>query len=299
MRVAITGSSGLIGTALAERLRERGDVAVPIVRREPGEGEIGWDPAAGRLDPHDLAGIDAVVNLAGAGIGDRRWTDEYRRELVESRTSGTTLLAEALATARTDGPATLVSASAVGYYGNRGDELLTESSAPGEGFLSEICVAWEGATEPARAAGVRVVTIRTGIVLSQRGGALPKMLPLFKFGLGGRFGSGRQWMSWISLDDELAAIEHALDRPVSGALNLVGPNPVQNKEFASTLGKVLGRPSLLPAPAFAPRLLLGAGRANALLFDGQRVVPDALLASGFEFRHPTLESALRSVLERS
>ena len=298
MRIGITGASGLIGTALATHLRERGDEAVPFVRRAPAAGEIGWDPAKRRLDPGDLAGLDAVVNLAGAGIGDHRWTDEYRDQLIESRTASTTLLAESMATAaRTGrGPTTLVSASAVGYYGNRGDELLTESSAPGAGFLAEICTAWEAAAEPARGAGLRVATIRTGIVLSATGGALPKMLPLFKLGLGGPFGNGRQWMSWISIDDEVAAIEYLLDNPISGPFNLVAPHPVTNKEFASTLGSVLKRPSLLPAPAFAPRLLLGQARADALLFDGQRAEPTALLSNRFEFQHPTLEAALRAVL---
>jgi len=299
VRVGITGASGLIGTALVARLGERGDDAVPIVRRAPAAGEIGWNPGEGRLEPSDLTGLDAVVNLAGAGIGDHRWTDRYRRELIDSRTVGTTLLAESMAQAlQTGGPTTLINASAVGYYGDRGDELLTESSSPGTGFLSEICVAWEAATAPAVAVGIRVAKIRTGIVLSARGGALPKMLPLFKLGLGGRFGSGRQWMSWISLDDEIAAIEHLLDTPASGALNLVAPNPVTNQQFAGTLGSALRRPSVLPAPAFAPRLLLGRQRADALLFDGQRVAPQALLASGFAFRHPTLDEALRSVLRR-
>lgn len=299
MRVGITGASGLIGTALAARLRARGDVAVPFVRRAPKDGEIGWDPSNGELDAADLAGLDAVVNLAGAGIGDHRWTDEYRRELVESRTVGTRLLAERIAGAvATGGPLVLVSASAVGYYGDRGDEVVDESSAPGDGFLSDICVAWEAAARPAAEAGVRLATIRTGIVLDGQGGALAKMLPLFKLGVGGPFGSGRQWFSWIALADEIAAIEFLLDTPVSGPVNLVAPNPVTNKEFARTLGSVLNRPALLPAPAFAPRLLLGADRADALLFDGQRVAPGVLTDAEFEFTYPTLDGALRAVLAR-
>lgn len=300
MRVGITGASGLIGTALMARLRERGDKAVPFVRRAPAAGEIGWSPAERRLDPREIAGLDAVVNLAGAGIGDHRWNDQYRGQLIESRTVGTALLAESMASAASEAgrPATLVNASAVGYYGDRGDELLTESSAAGTGFLAEICAAWEAATAPAAAAGVRVAMIRTGIVLAEQGGALPKLLPLFKFGLGGRFGSGRQWMSWISLDDEVAAIEHLLDIAISGAVNLVAPNPVTNRQFASTLGSVLRRPSLLPAPAFAPRLLLGRDRADALLFDGQRATPRTLLDSGFGFQYPTLEEALGAILRR-
>lgn len=297
MRVGITGASGLIGSALAAALRERGDEPVPFVRRPPQPGEIEWRPTEGRLDAADLAQLDAVVNLAGAGIGDHRWTDDYRRQLIASRTAGTNLLAEAIAGAA-DAPAVLVNASAIGYYGDRGDELLTESAPPGDGFLSEICIAWEAATEPAAAAGVRVAKLRTGIVLSADGGALPKLLPLFKFGLGGRFGNGRQWMSWISIDDEVRAILHLLDQPLSGPFNLVAPNPVTNREFAATLGSVLHRPTLLPVPAFGPRLLLGGDRANALLFDGQRVQPAALTSSRFEFQHPTLDAALRAVLGR-
>lgn len=299
MRVGITGASGLIGSALAARLRERGDVPVPFVRRTPQPGEIGWDPAAGRLAPDDVAGLDAIVNLAGAGIGDRRWTAEYRRELVESRTASTRLVAERMAEVAADGgPRVLVSASAVGYYGDRGDEPLDESSRPGGGFLSDICVAWEAATEPAVDAGVRVAVLRTGIVLDGERGALPKMLPLFKLGVGGPFGSGRQWFSWIALADEISAIELLLDRDVRGPVNAVAPNPVTNKQFARTLGAVLRRPAWLPAPAFAPRLLLGRDRANALLFDGQRVVPRALTDAGFAFRFPELDAALRAVLGR-
>lgn len=300
MRVGITGASGLIGTALAARLRQRGDEPVAFVRRAASAGEIGWNPACGDLEAGDLAGLDAVVNLAGAGIGDHRWTEEYRRELVESRTVSTRLLADKMVEALgCGGPPVLVSGSAVGYYGDRGDEQLGEASGPGEGFLSEICVEWEAATAPAAGAGVRVAMIRTGIVLTAAGGALPKMLPLFKLGVGGPFGSGRQWMSWISLADEVAAIVHLLDRPVSGPVNLTAPHPVTSKQFARTLGSVLRRPALLPAPAFAPRLLLGRDRADALLFDGQRVMPEVLLATGFAFQHSTLESALRAALART
>lgn len=297
MRVGITGASGLIGSALVAALRERGDTAVPFVRRDAAAREIAWNPAERRLDPADLAGLDAVVNLAGAGIGDHRWTDEYRRELIESRTAGTALLAETLASLD-DGPRTLVNASAIGYYGDRGDEVLTEASAPGDGFLAEICTAWEAAAEPAAAGGRRVAKLRTGIVLSADGGALPKLLPLFKLGVGGRFGDGRQWMSWISIDDEIAAILHVLDHPLAGPVNLVAPNPVTNRELASTIGTVLRRPSRVPVPAFGPRLLLGGDRADALLFDGQRVLPEVLRADGFEFRHATLDVALRAVLGR-
>ena len=285
MRVGITGSSGLIGTALRARLGERGYVVVPIVQRLPDAGEIGWNPTEGRLDPQDLVGLDAIVNLAGASISDRRWTGKHRRVLIESRTVGTRLIAEAMATRRQRGdePTTLVSASATGYYGDRDHEIVDESSSPGTNLLSEICAASEAATAPAAAAGVNVAAIRTGNVLSGHGGGLPKLLTLFKSGLGGPFGNSQQWMSWISLHDEVAAIECVLDDPVSGAVNLVTPNPVVNREFASTLGSVLRRPSALPLPRFAPRLLLGRERADALLFDGHRVVPQNLLARGFDF----------------
>jgi uncharacterized protein len=298
MRVGITGSSGLIGTALARHLREGGHEAVAIVRRQPRGDEIGWDPAAGTIDRTALGGLDAVVHLAGAGIGDKRWTDAYKRELVESRVQGTTVLAEALAELVGDGPPTLISGSAIGYYGDAGDAELDEQSPAGEGFLADVCRAWEAATEPAEQAGVRVAHIRTGIVLSRHGGALKKMLPLFKIGAGGRFGNGKQWMSWISIDDEVAAIEHLLTSSVRGAVNVTAPGAVRNAEFASVLGDVLKRPTLLPVPAFGPRLLLGGELADALLFDGQRVAPRVLLADGYRFEHTDLASALRSVLAR-
>lgn len=298
MRVGITGSSGLIGTALSRHLGSVGHDVVPIVRHEASAGEISWRPDDRRLDPADLAPLDAVVHLAGAGIGDKRWTDSYKRELLESRTVSTTLLASAMADARPDGPDVLISGSAIGYYGARGDEALDEQSPPGDGFLSEICVAWEAATAPAEAAGVRVAHIRTGIVLSGDGGALKKMLPLFKLGLGGKFGTGLQWMSWISIDDEVRAIEHLLHSTVSGPVNLTAPEPVVNQQFADTLGDVLNRPSFLPVPRFGPKLLLGSELADALLFEGQRVESDVLAEDGFEFEHPELGSALAAVLER-
>jgi uncharacterized protein (TIGR01777 family) len=298
MQVGITGSSGLIGTALTEHLTATGHRAVPIVRREAAPGEISWDPATGRLDEAALAPLDAVVHLAGAGIGDHRWTDDYRRTLMDSRVQGTTLVAERLAALGDDGPKVLVSASAIGFYGDRGDEELDESSSSGDGFLAEICRAWEAATAPAEAAGLRVAHIRTGIVLSADGGALKKMLPLFKLGLGGRFGSGRQWMSWISIVDEVRAITHLLTADLAGPVNLTAPSPRHNREFASTLGDVLGRPSFLPVPEFGPKLLLGSDLADALLFEGQRVLPRVLLDDGFEFEHPELDVALRAVLDR-
>ncbi|MEY2959763.1 MAG: hypothetical protein RLZZ01_2331 [Actinomycetota bacterium] len=298
MRIAITGSTGLIGTALSRHLSDGGHTVVPVVRRDPTDGAIGWDPTAGRLDPADLTGIDAVVHLAGAGIGDRRWTDEYKRTLMDSRVDGTRLIASTLADLGGDGPQVFLSGSAIGFYGERGDEELDEASAAGSGFLAEICERWEEATAPAEAAGVRVAHLRTGIVLTPIGGALKKMLPLFKLGAGGRFGNGRQWMSWISLTDEIRAIEHLLSSNLSGPVNLTAPAPVRNAEFAKTLGKVLGRPSLLPVPSFGPKLLLGSELADALLFDGQRVLPSALRGDGFEFSHGDLATALRAELGR-
>ncbi len=296
MRVAVTGSHGLIGSALLEHLAAAGHEGVRIVRGHAGAGEIGWDPGAGRLDPAVLGGIDAVVNLAGAGIGDHRWTDDYKRQVRESRTVGTRLLAEAIAAA-TDGPRVLLSGSAVGFYGDRGDEQLDEGSAPGSGFLADVAREWEAATAAADAAGVRVVHLRTGIVLAKEGGALSKMLPLFKLGIGGRFGSGRQWMSWISIDDEADAIVHLLTSDLAGPVNLTAPQPVTNTEFVKTLGEVLSRPTVVPVPAFGPKLLLGGERAEALLLGGQRVLPRALQADGYEFAHATLEPTLRPLVK--
>jgi uncharacterized protein (TIGR01777 family) len=298
MRIAITGSSGLIGTALRHHLTAGGHETVPVVRAEAGDGEIPWDPDRGRLDAGDLVGIDAVVHLAGANIGGRRWTDDYKRILLDSRVDSTGLLADRRAARGDAGPRTLISGSAIGFYGDRGDELVDESSASGDGFLADICRQWEDATGPAADAGVRVAHIRTGIVLTPKGGALAKMLPLFKLGAGGRFGSGEQWMSWISLTDELRAIEHLLTSTVSGPVNLTAPNPVRNREFADTLGDVLHRPTVLPVPKFGPKLLLGAELADALLFDGQRVRPTVLGHDGFEFSHPDLAAALRAELGR-
>jgi uncharacterized protein (TIGR01777 family) len=297
VRVAVTGSHGLIGTALLAAWRAAGHEAVPIVRSSPGAGEIGWDPRAGRLDPVALRGLDAIVNLAGAGIGDMRWSDEYTRQVHESRTRATTLLADTMA-GLDDGPQTLLSGSAIGFYGDRGDEELDESSSPGTGFLAEVAEAWEATTAPASSAGRRVVHLRTGIVLASQGGALPRMLPLFKIGLGGRFGSGRQWMSWIALEDEVAAIVHLLGSDVVGPVNLTAPEPVRNADLAATIGTVLHRPTKLPVPAFGPKLVLGGERADALLFESQRVLPRVLQADGFEWRFPTLAPALHSALGR-
>lgn len=295
LRVGISGASGLIGTALSTWLTDRGHTVVPLVRRAARPGEIEWDPATGRLDPADIATLDAVVNLSGAGIGDQRWSDSYRQTILDSRTDTTALLATTIRDLGADGPDVFVSGSAIGIYGSRGDEVLTEESSDGDGFLADVCRAWEQAALPASEAA-RVSLLRTGIVLTPDGGALAKMLPFFKFGVGGRFGRGDQYMSWITLHDEVRAIEHALTADLEGPVNLTAPNPATNREFTDALGDALRRPTLLPVPAFGPRLLLGKQLADALLFDSARVEPAALVADGFEFDHPELAPALADIL---
>jgi uncharacterized protein (TIGR01777 family) len=296
--IAITGASGLIGTALTHHLTEKGDRVLRFTRNgTSGDGAIAWDPRKGSIDADKLRGVDAVVHLAGAGIGDKRWTTDYKREILESRTKSTTLLAQTLADLA-DGPKVLLSGSAIGYYGESLDETFVETSPAGRGFLADVCVQWEAATAVAERAGIRVAHLRTGIVLSREGGALKKLLPLFKLGAGGRMGSGRQWQSWISIEDEVGAIDHLLSASVTGAVNLTAPRPVSQAEFTKTLAHVLRRPSLLPVPTFGPKLLLGSELADALLFTGQRVLPEVLGASGYSFRHHDLESALRSLLGR-
>jgi uncharacterized protein (TIGR01777 family) len=297
MKIAVTGATGLIGSALVEQLRNNDHSIVRIVRRDPGPDDVSWDPPNGRLDASQLEGVDAVVHLAGAGIGDHRWTDEYKRQIRDSRVITTDLLARTLATMERK-PAVLLSGSAVGWYGDRGDEELDESSAPGTGFLADVCRSWEAATAPAEEAGIRVAHLRTGIVLSSRADALKKQLPLFKLGLGGKFGNGRQWQSWISIDDEVGAISHLLTADVSGPVNLTAPEPVRNSEFGRILGRVLHRPALLPIPKFGPALLLGGELAQTLLFEGQKVTPGVLTSTGYSFLHPTLEGALRAVLDK-
>jgi len=296
VRVAVTGSHGLIGSGLLDALHTRGDEAVRLVRDQPQPGEARWEPAEGKIDAKALEGVDAVVHLAGVGIGDRRWSDEHKRAVLDSRVQGTTLLARTLASL-TDRPSVLVSASAVGYYGDRGDEVLTEDAGPGTGFLSEVCEQWERSTAPAKDAGIRVAHLRTGLVMSREGGALKQMLVPFRLGAGGRIGSGRQWWSWIAIDDELGAILHVVgDDTVRGPVNLTAPNPVTNAEFTKTLGKVLGRPTLLPTPTFALKALFGGDAVDEMFLGGQRVVPAKLEATAYEFRHPHLEPALRALL---
>jgi len=294
--VLVTGSHGLIGSALIPRLRSDGHRVARLVRGAPeGGDDVRWDPRAGTIDAAGLEGIDAVVHLAGAGIGDKKWTDDRKRLILESRTQGTSLLATTLA-GLTRTPSVFLSGSAIGVYGNRGDEVLTEASAPGTGFTAEVCAAWEAATAPAEEAGIRVAHLRTGIVLSTRGGALGRMLPPFKVGIGGRMGSGKQYMSWIAIDDEVGAIRHLLTADVAGAVNLTAPNPATNAEFTAALGGALHRPTKLPTPMFPLKVLYGGELVQSLLLDGQRVVPAALEASAYEFALPDLDGALRAVL---
>ena len=297
MKIIISGASGLIGKPLVKKLSLAGHEVVQLVRRTPNANESRWNPATGQIDASVIDGADAVIHLSGAGIGDRRWTTKYKQELVESRTKSTSLLASTIANCAKK-PSVFLSGSAIGIYGPRGDEELTEQSSNGSSFLADICKQWEAAAKPAVDAGVRTVYLRTGIVLTPLGGALKKQLPLFKLGLGGKFGDGRAWQSWISLDDELAAIEHLLTAKVSGAVNLTAPNPVTNADFTKTLARTIKRLAILPIPKFGPQLLLGAELADALLFTGQRVMPAELLKSGFVFKHSTIEVALRALLNK-
>ena len=297
MKIVISGASGLIGTQLVEQLQQHGHDVVRLVRRAANTGEIMWDPKAGVLSASALEGADAVIHLSGAGIGDKRWTASYKREILESRTITTSLIANTIANMSRK-PSVFLCGSAIGIYGPRGDEQLTEVSTNGTSFLADVCEQWEAAAKPASDAGVHTVLLRTGIVLTTKGGALKKQLPLFQLGLGGKFGNGKPWQSWISIDDEVGAIEHLLTANVSGAVNLTAPNPVTNAEFTSTLARVVKRPAFLPIPPFAPKAILGGELADALLFTGQRVIPAALNASGYQFVHPTLEVALRALLKK-
>lgn len=294
MDVVVTGSSGLIGSALKPALERAGHRMVPMVRSQASGEAIHWDPDRGEIDSEALEGVEAVVHLAGEGIGARRWNDEHKARVKDSRTRGTGLLAETLAKLG-KAPKVLVSASGVGYYGDRGDEVLTESSRPGSDFLAEVCTAWEAAAAPAKEAGIRVAHMRSGVVLSGRGGALPRMIIPYKFGVGGKLGSGRQWMSWISLEDEVAAIVHLLaDDSLSGAFNFTAPNPVTNLDMTKAIGAALHRPTLIPAPAFALKAALGPEMAQELLLVSQRALPTRLLDSGFTFAHPEIVDALKT-----
>jgi uncharacterized protein len=295
MDVVISGSHGLIASELIPALTAAGHRPILLVRAEPKGDEIRWDPVASTIDSASLEGCGAVIHLAGAGIGDHRWTPAYKALLVASRTKSTSILAGSLS-GLTKKPSVMISGSAIGIYGNRGDEELNETSKVGAGFLADLCVAWEGATAPAATAGIRVAHIRTGIVLSTKGGALKKQLPLFKLGVGGRFGNGKQWQSWISIEDHIRAIMHLLTAEVAGPVNLTAPNPVTNSTFTKTLGAAVHRPTLLPIPSIGPKLLLGGELVQNLLLDGQRVLPKRLGESGFTFNHASLDEALRALL---
>ncbi|HEX9774663.1 MAG TPA: TIGR01777 family oxidoreductase [Actinomycetota bacterium] len=293
MRVAIGGSTGFLGRHLAERLRARGDEVIPLVRPSTRASGVAWDPVAGTLDTAALAGVDAVVNLAGHPVG-RRWTRGQRARIWTSRVDATRALCASLA-AMPSPPEFVIGASAIGYYGERGTTILDESSPPGSGFLAGVCRAWEAANAPARAAGIAVATIRTGIVLGLGGDLMKRLLPIFKLGLGGRLGSGMHYQSWISLEDHMRALLFLLDERRAGAFNLTGPDPVTNAEFTRALAAVLRRPAFLAVPAVALRIVLGNGFAREVT-SSQRVMPRALLDAGFTFAHTEVGDALRWAL---
>lgn len=295
MKVAITGASGLIGSALVPHLRSRGDDVVRLVRRSAvAPDEVEWNPATGSVDLDGLVGIDAVVHLAGAGVGDHRWTDEYKRTILDSRVDGTQTIVRAI-TELPERPRALVAGSAIGWYGDTGDRAVDESAPAGTGFLADVVRAWEAAADPAAAAGIRVTHARTGLVVSGDGGAWARMFPLFKLGLGGKLGSGSQYWSWISLRDEVAALTFLLDNEtLAGPVNLTGPTPVTNAEVTAAMGRVLHRPTLLPAPAFALKAVLGEFSTEVL--GSSRVIPSVLEAAGFRWQDPTIDSAIAAAL---
>ena len=296
MDIVVSGSHGLIGSALTSWLGSRGHRIVRLVRppQASGPDEIRWDPAEGIIDPRSLENIDAVIHLAGESIATGRWTPERKRRIRDSRVRGTGLLAGALAQLR-GRPRVLICASAIGYYGNRGEEILIEESAPGSGFLADLTQQWEAAADPARRANLRVVHLRTGVVLSLAGGALPRLLSVFRMGLGGRLGSGRQFMSWITIDDEVGAIDHVLQHTsLAGPVNLVSPQPVTNREFAETLARVLRRPAAFVVPGVMLQAALGEVSSEVL--GSLRVHPARLLASGYAFQYPDLERGLLHIL---
>ncbi len=296
MRIAISGASGLIGSALVPALVGAGHDVVRLVRHESrGADEIAWDPAGGRLEPGALAGVDAVVSLSGANL-DRRWTERSKREIVDSRVATTALLARTMASAERK-PSAFVVAGGVGIYGDRGDEILTEESGLGSGFLADLGKAWEAAAAPAREAGIRTVSFRQGVVLSRDGGALRKMLTPFKLGLGGRVGSGRQWWSWISAEDVVAGYRLALESELSGPVNLTSPNPATSEQFTKALGRALGRPTVFPLPGLVVKTLFGE-RGEAVLLEGQRTLPKRLVDDGFEFAHPDVSTAIEHALSK-
>ena len=299
MKIVVSGSHGLVGSALCELLTKNGHEVIRLVRhaRTIGAPEIEWHPNKGLIGKEKLEGLDAVVHLAGENIAEGRWTAEKKQAIRDSRVNGTALLSESLTTLKRP-PEVFVSASAIGYYGNRGDELLTETSTPGNDFLAGVCQEWEKAARPAAEKGIRTVLTRFGIILAENGGALAKMLTPFRMGIGGRIGNGKQWMSWIALDDVVGGIQSLIhDRFVTGPVNFVSPFPVTNAEFTKTLGSVLSRPTFFPVPAFGARLAFGE-MADALLLGSQRVEPAVLTSRGFGFQLPKLEPALKHILHR-
>ena len=296
MKIAVSGASGFIGSALVPELEDAGHEVVRLVRRgAAAANELPWDPDAGTIDATGLEGVDAIVTLSGETIG-KRWTDKRRGEILQSRVSTAALLARTAAKLDPR-PSVFVSAGGAGIYGDRGDEILTEDSPLGEGFLADVGRAWEAAAEPARTAGIRVVNFRQGIVLARRGGALDRMLTPFRLGLGGRIGSGRQWWSWVALRDTLAAYRFVLENEISGPVNLSSPNPATNAQFVRALGRALRRPTVFPFPAFGVRAAFGE-MGVALLLEGQRTLPARLLDRGFEFTEPNVDAALERILER-
>ena len=289
-RIAITGASGLIGTALVGHLKSEGHTVQKLVRRKVlSPDEVFWDPRSGDIDLAALDGVDAIIHLAGANVGDKRWTKKYRAEILNSRLLGTTTIANAVSNLKPD---VFISASAIGWYGETGNRAVSESDRPGDDFLAAVCKQWESAAD--LATNTRVVKIRTGLVLDSTGGALGKMLPLFKFGVGGKLGSGKQWWSWITLHDLVEAICFLLEKPVSGAVNLTAPNPATNQEFTSALARALKRPALIPVPGFALKIALGGFSSEVL--GSKKVLPTALLDAGFNFDYPHLAPALSALL---
>lgn len=295
MKVLISGATGFIGVPLTAKLRERGDEVTVLTRSAAGDGRVHWDPEAGELDPAEVAGFDAVIHLAGESIAGL-WTEKKKRAIINSRREGTRLLSEAVA-ASDPKPAVFVSSSAVGFYGDRGDEVLNEESGSGEGFLAEVVKVWEESAQPARDAGIRTVNLRIGIIVAESGGMMSKVKPLFKLGAGGKLGSGKQWWSWVSIDDVIGAFIHAIDTDsMNGAYNVAAPNPVTNAQFTKDLGKALHRPTFLPAPRFALKLT-AREMADEMLLASQRVDTQKLAETGFSFRDPDLPAGLERIFE--
>ena len=290
-RIAISGSSGLIGTALVGHLKSEGHTVQRLVRRAPvASDEVQWDPQTGFVDLAPLAGVDAIIHLAGAGVGDKRWTKKFKSEILNSRLLGTTAIAKAVAELK---PQVFISASAIGWYGESGNRAVVETDRVGDDFLAAVCREWEGAAD--LAGDIRIVKIRTGLVLDPTGGALGKMLPLFRLGFGGKLGSGKQWWSWITLHDQIRAIVFALENPISGAVNVTSPNPVTNQEFTSALARALHRPALFPAPAFALKIALGGFSSEVL--GSKKVIPHVLQEAGFTWDYPHITEALNQLVQ--